>query len=780
MKNIRASLGNILEQLNRSDALPELNPKLKGRYTYLTCPQCSQSSAYISNNGYYIYCNRQNNCGYVNGIVEYIAERDHISNDSAVEILAKITGTSLPEISPEEQEKYKKMNEKEQLLKDILAVAKTGLWKYGGTVINYLRNRGYQDNEIIEMDFGYLPVIDELKKYLRNRNHSFFLIEEIVDTFSNRHPLLIPVFNQYGILDGFVTRAIESEITPKYLYSKGLERGSYFFNFYNAKKSDTLIIVEGIIDALLLTQRGISGVVACGGDSPTQAQISQAFNYHKFQNTILFLDNDKAGKNGTDKAIELLNDYNTNIYVATSHPYKDPDEYLKNHSIDELQKQIFRALNSVKWLTQRTIEQYDINNDIEKDKIINNLLQLESKTNNPIHSEYIINYLINEFGINPEAITTYIHSYRDKYNREKLAEMYKNILKNANKMQNNAEYDKLFEYLNTNLNKVKAVNSHKIITPYSIDKALNDIQKRKSGLDTGFESIDKYLNIPNGAVTLVAGRPSHGKTTFLLNLYLNMIEKYPKRSFYLFSYEESKTALYIKIINILAESIVNEQLKFKNTNQIEYYLKNEQTYNENINFAVRRYNQYVQEGRLWLIDEALDINVLAGVIQNAHSMRETGAIFVDYAQRIKFSAKYDSERIKIARISETLRETATTLDIPLIVGAQLNRENAKMKPQLDNLKEAGNLEEDANIVLGLYNWKTAIDKEKADEEFKNDKRKKLLNCKGKEVVTTDREIDFEVHILKNRNGSINENALLKFDAPILKIKENIINNYSPF
>jgi replicative DNA helicase len=193
----------------------------------------------------------------------------------------------------------------------------------------------------------------------------------------------------------------------------------------------------------------------------------------------------------------------------------------------------------------------------------------------------------------------------------------------------------------------------------------------------------------------------------------------------------------------------------------------------NIYKSIKKYEKFVRDGRLWLVDTPLDVETLAGTIEDLKYRGGLGTVFIDYAQRVKFNGRYETERVKIARISETLRETATRLDIPLIVGTQLNRDN-KGKPQLDHLKEAGNLEEDANLVLGLYNWRTAIDKEKVNELDKGDSKhnkKRLYNCTGGDVVIDVRDIDFEVHILKNRNGVINETALLKFDAPTLNIKE---------
>ena len=776
MKNVRSYLGNVLDNLNRAEALPELNPKDKGRYVSLECPSCHQRTAYISQSGYYIYCNRKNHCGYMEGIVEYIAKRDGVSEEDAIRTLAKITNTQLPELTEEGRAEFNKLQERQRLYKDILSIAKSNLWEYGAPVLEYLRGRGYEDTEIIKMDFGALPMVSKFKELLTKKGYNISLVEETLSSFNQGHPLLIPVYNPSSLLDGFITRAIDPNITPKYLYSKGLERGAHFFNFNEAKREDTLVIVEGIIDALLLTRRGIRGAVACGGNAPTENQINNALKYGKAKNIILCLDNDDAGRKGTEKAIELLKDKNINIYVANTDPYKDPDELIKAKSIEDFGEVLKRAENWAKWTAKRIISKFDITTDIGREGALNALLELEDSVTDSVESEYVT-AIAKTLGYSEETVEDKILAFHDKRKKEKEAEEeaegYEPVEK-VPKLVKEKKFDEADEVLADVLAKRRAKKVNHIITPYSTEKAIEDIRNRRAGLETGYPSIDKFVTIHNGAITLVAGRPSHGKTTFLLNLMLNMIEGNPDKSFYFFSYEEAKTALYVKIINILSGVIVSKGLEYKNTQQLEYYIKSNSNKIPEINDAITTYDNYVKAGRLYLIDNPLDVDILARALEGATYKHNVGGVFIDYAQRVKYSGKYETERVKIARISETLRETATRLDIPLIIGAQLNRENSKDKPQLDNLKEAGNLEEDANVVLGLYNWKTAIEKEKANEIITKEgetKKKTLKNCKGKEVKIDYRAIDFEVHILKNRNGAVNETALLSLDAPILKIKD---------
>ena len=81
-----------------------------------------------------------------------------------------------------------------------------------------------------------------------------------------------------------------------------------------------------------------------------------------------------------------------------------------------------------------------------------------------------------------------------------------------------------------------------------------------------------------------------------------------------------------------------------------------------------------------------------------------GAIFIDYIQKIKYRGKSSTRQIELQKISETILETAKFNSVPIILGAQLGRGNTKAEVlRLDNLREAGDIENDAKLVLGIWN-----------------------------------------------------------------------------
>ena len=90
--------------------------------------------------------------------------------------------------------------------------------------------------------------------------------------------------------------------------------------------------------------------------------------------------------------------------------------------------------------------------------------------------------------------------------------------------------------------------------------------------------------------------------------------------------------------------------------------------------------------------------------------------------------------------------------MPIILGCQFNREVKEEKDlNLSSLREAGDIEQDANLVLGLYNaaMQTA---EKDDTPFMQT------------------EAELIVKILKNRNGAVNKKVSLDFITPTLRIE----------
>jgi len=127
---------------------------------------------------------------------------------------------------------------------------------------------------------------------------------------------------------------------------------------------------------------------------------------------------------------------------------------------------------------------------------------------------------------------------------------------------------------------------------------------------------------------------------------------------------------------------------------------------------------------------------------------------VDCVQRVRVRDKYPTRQMELHRVSERMLETARSLALPLILGVQLARTPVHLeKVRLDDLIiEAGDIEQDAHLVLGLFN--PAM--EAAQDEA---------------APVTDVVTALEVTVLKNRNGPVNGEVLLDFDRALLTLRE---------
>ena len=264
---------------------------------------------------------------------------------------------------------------------------------------------------------------------------------------------------------------------------------------------------------------------------------------------------------------------------------------------------------------------------------------------------------------------------------------------------------------------------------------LSWLATQQPALRTGYEKFDKSIRIPVAAMTIVAGRPKHGKTTFLYNLMLQMIESglYDRvvedsdsrdKRFYFFSYEEGGYQIKKKILSRIleADSVNVRSLATKhnlpdvrNGEDLiqQYTLKRHQERDFEIpelTSAIAKLDTLLS--RIEVVNERLKVEELDKMIRKLNEREAIGAIFIDYMQRIPTEKERNTIRESMNHVSDTLKWCAVNTGLSLIVGAQIGRKaDERGRPAQSDIKESGNLEEDANLLLCVYNVTQAeIDK----------------------------------------------------------------------
>ena len=217
-------------------------------------------------------------------------------------------------------------------------------------------------------------------------------------------------------------------------------------------------------------------------------------------------------------------------------------------------------------------------------------------------------------------------------------------------------------------------------------------QKLISGIETGFIDFDRITTgLHGGELIIIAGRPGMGKTSFGLNIALNvaMNENIPVG---FFSLEMSAEQLVLRLLSTLTNIEVHKLRSgfFKEEEWPKIV--------EGINTLSKL--------PLFIDDTPgltpFDIKVRAKKQRNLTGLN---LLVIDYLQLINPDRRYENRQQEIAAISRQLKSIAKDLDIPVIALSQLSREVEKRsdkRPQLSDLRESGAIEQDADLVAFLF------------------------------------------------------------------------------
>lgn len=217
-----------------------------------------------------------------------------------------------------------------------------------------------------------------------------------------------------------------------------------------------------------------------------------------------------------------------------------------------------------------------------------------------------------------------------------------------------------------------------------------------SGLDTGFEKLNKYTNgWQNSDLVIIAARPAMGKTAFILSMLKRMAidMKIPVA---MFSLEMSKVQLVNRLISnvceIPGEKLKSGQLSLEEQAQLD-----------------SRVNQMF--GAPIYLDDTSALSIFELRTKARRLVREYGIkmILIDYLQLMNASGMhFGSRQEEVSMISRNLKGLAKDLNIPIVALSQLNRGlesregNEGKRPQLSDLRESGAIEQDADMVCFIH------------------------------------------------------------------------------
>ena len=225
-----------------------------------------------------------------------------------------------------------------------------------------------------------------------------------------------------------------------------------------------------------------------------------------------------------------------------------------------------------------------------------------------------------------------------------------------------------------------------------IDK-LQETVGEISGLATGFADLDRMTTgLQAGDLAIVAGRPSMGKTSWVLNVAQTVtIELGIPVG--IFSLEMSKEQLVQRLL--CAEGRVDAQRLRRGRLEANEMQRLAQAAG------------HLNTAPIWIDDSATG-NVLEMKAKARRLKAETkdlGLVIVDYMQLMTGGARKENRVQEVSEISRGLKALARELEIPVIALSQLSRapeQRTDRRPQLSDLRESGSIEQDADLVMFLY------------------------------------------------------------------------------
>jgi replicative DNA helicase len=215
----------------------------------------------------------------------------------------------------------------------------------------------------------------------------------------------------------------------------------------------------------------------------------------------------------------------------------------------------------------------------------------------------------------------------------------------------------------------------------------------KRGVDSGFAYLDEMTHgFHPGELTILAARPSMGKTSLALSVIRNACV-YEGNAAVLFSLEMPRWQVAANLLCNIGR-IDSKVLRGG-------FLRKEEQ-NKLLDAA-----ELLSNARVFIDDSpTLSTMELRAKARRLKAQHDIGLVLIDYLQLMTGSgSSRDGRQQEVSEISRMLKSLARELEIPVVALAQLSRkveERPDHKPRMSDLRESGSIEQDADVILLLY------------------------------------------------------------------------------
>ncbi|MDW3096013.1 MAG: DNA primase [Gammaproteobacteria bacterium] len=361
--------------LNQTDIVDLINGyvelKNKGREFTACCPFHGEKtpSFTVSPEKQFYHCF---GCGAHGTAINFLMEHEGLQFIEAIEVLANRLGL---EVTTEEGNAPRSDNHKlYEALEEANKYYQNQL-RINQDAISYLKSRGISGEIASMFNIGFAPTgFNNISKAFSNNFGQACLVntgllsekseKKTYDRFRSR--IMFPIKDTRGRTIGFGGRSVDDTM-PKYMNSPETElfhKGNTLYGIYEARKSlgklNQLIIVEGYMDVVALSQHNIKNCVATLGTATTTQNIR---NLLRFSSDLIFcFDGDRAGRDAAWKALDqMLPEYKDgiNIRFAFMPQGDDPDSLIRSLGKDAFNDYLNNAASLSEYFFTNLIKDID-------------------------------------------------------------------------------------------------------------------------------------------------------------------------------------------------------------------------------------------------------------------------------------------------------------------------------------------------------------------------------------------------------------------------------------
>ncbi len=368
-------------------------------------------------------------CGVGGNVFTFVMNYENYTFPEAIKMLADRAGVNLPEVEYTEEMKAKE-NKRAKLMEINKEAAKFFYYQLripNGEIGNsYFKKRELSDETMKKFGLGYSGKSGkDLVQYLKQKGfEDNLIIEAGLAVFSERNGLssqfwnrvMFPISDIHGRVIGFGGRVM-GEGEPKYLNSPETpvfdkRRNLYGLNFARTARTHNMIICEGYMDVIAMHQAGFTQAVASLGTAFTAEQANLLKRYA--ENVLIAYDSDGAGTKAALRAIGLLKEAGLTPKVINMQPFKDPDEFIKNKGKEAFQERIDNAENSFFFEVRILERDYDLKDPESKTKFYREIAKKLCNFTDDVERENYQEAIADKYHIGFENLRKLVYSYAAK------------------------------------------------------------------------------------------------------------------------------------------------------------------------------------------------------------------------------------------------------------------------------------------------------------------------------------------------------------------------------